>query len=80
VAWEVLRLKGSPAAFVGVVYADDAESAIAVAIVEPTSGRRIRSGPFPGCASMSRDLEARASHSGSTATTIARYVSHDARR
>jgi hypothetical protein len=78
VAWEVFRLKGSPAAFVGVVYADDAESAIAVAIVEPTSGRRIRSGPFPGCASMSRD--SRASHSGSTATTIARYVSHDARR
>ncbi len=33
-AWEIYRLKGSPAAFIGLVYADDAESAIAAAIEE----------------------------------------------
>jgi hypothetical protein len=32
--WEVCRLKSSPAAFVGLVYADDEETAIAVAIEE----------------------------------------------
>ena len=33
-AWEVYRLKSSPAAFVGLVYAEDEETAIAVAIEE----------------------------------------------
>ena len=33
-AWEVHRLKSSPAAFAGVVYAKDEEGAIAVAIEE----------------------------------------------
>jgi hypothetical protein len=33
-AWEVLRLKASPAASIGNVHADDAESAIAAAIKE----------------------------------------------
>jgi hypothetical protein len=33
-AWEIYRLKGSPTAFVGVVYAEDEEGAIAVAIEE----------------------------------------------
>jgi hypothetical protein len=33
-AWEVYRLKSSPAAFVGLVYAEDEESALAVAIRE----------------------------------------------
>jgi len=31
-AWEVYRLKSSPAAFVGLVYAEDEESALATAI------------------------------------------------
>jgi 1,2-phenylacetyl-CoA epoxidase PaaB subunit len=33
-AWEVLRLKGSPAAFVGLVHAPDEKSALKVAIKE----------------------------------------------
>ena len=33
-AWEIYRLKGSPTAFVGVVYAEDEEGAIAMAIEE----------------------------------------------
>ncbi len=33
-AWEVYRLKGSPAAFVGLVYAEDEETALALAIEE----------------------------------------------
>jgi hypothetical protein len=33
-AWEVYRLKGSPAAFVGLVYAEDEEAALEVAIRE----------------------------------------------
>jgi hypothetical protein len=33
-AWEVYRLKSSPAALLGVVYAEDEEGAIAVAIEE----------------------------------------------
>ena len=32
--WEVLRIKGSPAAFVGIVYAPDEDSATAQAIGE----------------------------------------------
>jgi 1,2-phenylacetyl-CoA epoxidase PaaB subunit len=31
-AWEVYRLKSSPAAFLGIVYAEDEESALAAAI------------------------------------------------
>ncbi len=30
--WEVLRLKASPAAFIGMVYAPDEKSALAIAI------------------------------------------------
>jgi hypothetical protein len=37
-AWEVYRLKSSPAAFVGVVYAHDKASAIAAAIEEHKIG------------------------------------------
>jgi hypothetical protein len=33
-AWEVYRLKSSPAAFVGLVYAHDEESALVAAIEE----------------------------------------------
>jgi hypothetical protein len=33
-SWEALRLKASPAASIGIVHADDAESAIAAAIKE----------------------------------------------
>jgi 1,2-phenylacetyl-CoA epoxidase PaaB subunit len=33
-AWEVCRLKSSPAAFVGLVYAEDEEAALARAIEE----------------------------------------------
>ena len=33
-AWEVYRLKSSPAAFVGLVHAEDEEAAIALAIEE----------------------------------------------
>ena len=54
-AWEIYRLKGaraafvgrlkgSPTAFVGVVYAEDEEGAIAVASRNTTSGRLISGG------------------------------------
>ena len=33
-AWEVYRLKSSPAAFVGIVYAEDEKSALTTAIEE----------------------------------------------
>jgi hypothetical protein len=33
-AWEVYRLKSSPAAFLGIVYAENEESALAAAIKE----------------------------------------------
>jgi 1,2-phenylacetyl-CoA epoxidase PaaB subunit len=41
-AWEVYRLKSSPAAFLGIVYAEDEESALAAAIeqdrIRPAGG------------------------------------------
>ncbi len=33
-AWEITRIKGSPAAFVGIVHAPDEDSAIKAAIAE----------------------------------------------
>jgi hypothetical protein len=48
-AWEVYRLKGSPSAFVGVVYADDKADAIAAAIREdnnmPSDQKRLLARP-----------------------------------
>ena len=48
-AWEVYRLKGSPAAFVGLVYADDEQSALAAAIeqhgITPADQKRLIARP-----------------------------------
>jgi hypothetical protein len=48
-AWEVYRLKGSPAAFVGLVYADDEQSALAGAIeqhgIRPADQKRLIARP-----------------------------------
>ena len=50
-AWKVFRLKSSPAAFVGFVYADSSEAAIAAAIEEhnirkPDQGRLTERAPL----------------------------------
>jgi hypothetical protein len=47
-AWEVYRLKSSPAAFVGLVYAEDEETAFALAIDERKIRPPITSGRLPG--------------------------------
>jgi 1,2-phenylacetyl-CoA epoxidase PaaB subunit len=48
-AWEVYRLKSSPAAFLGIVYAEDEESALAAAIkehnVRPVDQKRLFARP-----------------------------------
>jgi hypothetical protein len=48
-AWDVYCLKSSPAAFVGLVYAEDEETAIAVAIeehnVRPADQKRLFARP-----------------------------------
>ncbi len=48
-AWEVFRRKSSPAAFVGLVYAEDEESALAAAIEEhrirPADQKRLTARP-----------------------------------
>jgi 1,2-phenylacetyl-CoA epoxidase PaaB subunit len=48
-AWEVYRLKSSPAAFLGIVYAEDEESALAAAIeqhgIRPADQKRLIARP-----------------------------------
>ena len=48
-AWEIYRLKSLPAAFVGLVYAEDEESALAVAIrehnIRPADQKRLFARP-----------------------------------
>ena len=47
--WEVYRLKSSPAAFLGIVYAEDEESALAAAIeqhgIRPADQKRLIARP-----------------------------------
>jgi hypothetical protein len=45
-AWEVFRLKSSSAAFVGIVYADSSEAAIAAAPRKPDQGRLTERAPL----------------------------------